>query len=69
MPGQLSIIGFDDSAPLSEGLTTVHQPLRDKGYIAARRLMQAIEGRPLRKAKPLSTELVIRHTTSGPAHR
>ncbi len=69
VPGQLSIVGFDDSAPLSEGLTTVHQPLHDKGYIAANRLMRAMAGQPPKKVKLLPTELIIRDTTSRPARR
>ncbi len=67
VPGQLSIIGFDDSVPAAEGLTTVHQPLRDKGYVAASRLMRAIVGRPPKQAKLLPTELILRGTTSRPA--
>src|SRR5918999_683301 len=39
VPADLSIVGFDDTAPASEGLTSVHQPLRDKGRIAAERLL------------------------------
>ena len=42
VPGDLSIVGFDDIAPAAEGLTTVHQPLREKGRIAAERLLRAI---------------------------
>ncbi len=66
VPAELSIIGFDDSAPPSDGLTTIHQPLRDKGYLAANRLMRAIAGRPPKQAKLLPTELVVRGTTSSP---
>ena len=39
VPADLSIVGFDDTAPASENLTSVHQPLRDKGRIAAERLL------------------------------
>ena len=39
VPGDLSIVGFDDTAPAGEGLTSIHQPLRDKGRIAAERLL------------------------------
>jgi DNA-binding LacI/PurR family transcriptional regulator len=39
VPGDLSIVGFDDTAPASEDLTSVHQPLRDKGRLAAELLL------------------------------
>ena len=42
VPGDLSIVGFDDTAPAGEGLTRIHQPLRDKGRIAAERLLGAL---------------------------
>jgi DNA-binding LacI/PurR family transcriptional regulator len=68
VPGDLSIAGFDDTAPAAEGLTTVHQPLRDKGRIAAQRLLLALSGeRPAGPCELLSTRLVIRASTAPPA--
>ena len=46
LPDDLSIVGFDDTAPATDGLTTVHQPLRDKGRIAAERLLRALTDDP-----------------------
>src|SRR4051794_11857124 len=64
VPGDLSIAGFDDTAPALEGLTTIHQPLRDKGRIAARRLLLALaDERPADACEPLPTRLVIRDST------
>jgi DNA-binding LacI/PurR family transcriptional regulator len=66
VPGQVSVIGFDD-APIADlmGLTTIRQPLSDKGRAAATILLDLIAGRTrLRSVKP--TELVVRSTT-GPA--
>jgi DNA-binding LacI/PurR family transcriptional regulator len=66
VPGQVSVIGFDD-APIADlmGLTTIHQPLCEKGRAAATILLDLIAGRTrLRSVKP--TELVVRSTT-GPA--
>jgi hypothetical protein len=41
------IVGFDDLPDAANtGLTTVHQPLADKGRIAARLLLQAHDGTP-----------------------
>jgi DNA-binding LacI/PurR family transcriptional regulator len=68
VPNQVSVIGFDD-APIADlmGLTTIHQPLSDKGRAAASILLDLIAGRPRRRSvKP--TELVVRSTT-GPAPR
>jgi DNA-binding LacI/PurR family transcriptional regulator len=71
IPGDLSIVGFDDTAPHSEGLTTVHQPLREKGRIAAQRLLRALtDDPPAPGVELLPTRLVIRGSTAAPsAHR
>jgi DNA-binding LacI/PurR family transcriptional regulator len=70
VPGDLSIIGFDDTAPASEGLTTIHQPLRDKGRIAAERLLRAVSLEPPPAGgEVLPTRLVIRGSTAPPSGR
>jgi DNA-binding LacI/PurR family transcriptional regulator len=65
VPEDLSVVGFDDvpfAASLLPPLTTVRQPLLDKGRLAAERLFAgAVEGIDM-----LPTELVVRGTT-GPA--
>jgi len=67
LPGDLSIVGFDDTAPEAEGLTTVHQPLRDKGRIAAQRLLRALtDDPPAPGSELLPTRLVIRASTAAP---
>jgi DNA-binding LacI/PurR family transcriptional regulator len=68
VPGGLSIVGFDDTAPAAEGLTSVHQPLRDKGRVAAERLLRVRSGEPP-AAEPeiLPTRLVVRESTGPPA--
>ena len=64
VPGQLSVVGFDDvpmAASLRPPLTTVRQPLLEKGRLAALRLIEGAElGTDL-----LPTELVVRGST-GP---
>jgi DNA-binding LacI/PurR family transcriptional regulator len=68
VPQQASVIGFDD-APIADllGLTTIRQPLVDKGRTAATILLDVIGGRTRRRSvKP--TELIVR-TTTGPAPR
>jgi DNA-binding LacI/PurR family transcriptional regulator len=65
VPGQLSIVGFDDApAATQRGLTTIRQPLVDKGRAAGRMLLEAIGGgMPADVALP--TELVVRGSTAA----
>jgi LacI family transcriptional regulator len=64
IPGDISIIGFDDIPQASfvyPKLTTVRQPLEQMGQVAVKLLLEHIEGRsraPQRVA--LATQLVIR---------
>ncbi|MEU4422391.1 LacI family DNA-binding transcriptional regulator [Actinoplanes sp. NPDC024001] len=64
VPGELSVVGFDDipeAARTQPPLTTVRQPLRDKGVLAVELLT-----RPGTQAPPrLPTHLIVRGTT-GP---
>jgi DNA-binding LacI/PurR family transcriptional regulator len=67
VPGDLSIVGFDDTAPAAEELTSVHQPLRDKGRIAAERLLSALgQDAPPASGELLPTRLVVRDSTAPP---
>ena len=67
VPGDLSIVGFDDTAPAGDGLTSVHQPLREKGRIAAERLLGALSHDPPPPgAELLPTRLVVRDSTAPP---
>jgi DNA-binding LacI/PurR family transcriptional regulator len=68
VPEAVSVIGFDD-APIADlvGLTTIRQPLRDKGRTAAKILLDLIAGQSRRRSI-MTTELIIRSTT-GPAPR
>ncbi|MDI9893174.1 substrate-binding domain-containing protein [Rhodococcus sp. IEGM 1381] len=62
-PGDISVIGFDD-APIAEmlGLTTIRQPLVDKGKTAAKMLLDRIDGQRKRRVTK-RTQLVVRSTT------
>ena len=66
VPDAVSVIGFDD-APIADlvGLTTIRQPLRDKGRTAAKMLLDLIAGQSRRRSI-MTTELIVRSTT-GPA--
>lgn len=66
VPEQVSVIGFDD-APIADlmDLTTLHQPLAEKGQAAATMLLDLLNKQSRRRSvKP--TRLVVRSTT-GPA--
>jgi DNA-binding LacI/PurR family transcriptional regulator len=68
VPGQLSVVGFDDSPAASlvtPALTTVHQPLRRKGQLAGERLLDLRAGRHPRTRR-LPTDLVVRNSTAPP---
>ncbi len=65
VPGDLSIVGFDDivaAKAARPALTTVRQPLIEKGLIAVRALLSESHDSPA----PLAVRLVVRQST-GPA--
>ncbi len=73
VPGELSVVGFDDSpaaALATPALTTIAQPHEEKGRLAAQWLVEAIkDGAPSRddrRTAILPTELVVRASTSSP---
>ncbi|MBV9230894.1 MAG: substrate-binding domain-containing protein, partial [Chloroflexi bacterium] len=71
VPKDMSVIGFDD-APLAEriapALTTVRQPLRKMGLMAAQMLLRMISGETLEtKRIELTTSLVIRESCAPPS--
>ena len=71
VPGQLSVIGFDDiqSAALL-GLSTVRQPLEDSGAQGAERLCALLRGEPVRpRRQVLEVQVVPRATTGRPGPR
>ena len=66
VPEQLSVVGFDDApAATPRDLTTIHQPLVDKGRAAGRMLLEAIAGGTPADVT-LPTELVVRGSTATP---
>ena len=66
VPGQLSVIGFDDIETASYvGLTTVRQPLFESGRRGAELLLRALSNYPLpAQSEQLPLELVVRRTTA-----
>lgn len=72
IPGDLSIVGYDDSPVtlyLKPALTTVHQPLDAIGAKATKLLMSLINGEPVEdKVYVMDPDLVVRSTTGPPGH-
>lgn len=69
VPDDLSLVGFDDvprAAAWDPPLTTVRQPLVDKGRAAADLLLELIDGRPPRRIE-LPIELVVRASSAPPS--
>jgi DNA-binding LacI/PurR family transcriptional regulator len=66
VPGEISVCGFDDiGAAKTADLTTVHQPIHDKGQHVGRLLIDP-ESRPRQVLLPIS---LVRRGTTGPAPR
>jgi DNA-binding LacI/PurR family transcriptional regulator len=70
VPGDISIVGFDDiqsAAFQNPALTTVRQPLREMGVIAAQTLLKRINA-PAKAAYPkmmtVEPELMVRESTA-----
>jgi DNA-binding LacI/PurR family transcriptional regulator len=68
VPQDVSVVGFDDiqsAAYINPALTTVRQPLQEMGEIAARTLVDRIEGR-LKEVPEIAVEpqLVVRKSTA-----
>lgn len=71
VPDELSIVGYDDipaASWTSPRLTTVHQPIREKGRRAALQLVKAIRSGPehVPVVEVLPTRLVVRGSTGPP---
>lgn len=69
VPGDLSIVGFDDlnmAAFYNPPLTTVHIPRHDIGRRAATDLIALLAGRTVSQDSVLPTRLIIRESTSPP---
>ena len=70
VPDRISVVGFDDIdlAPhVDPALTTVHQPIRQKGFEAVRLLLEEVEQRtsPVQHLR-LDTRLIVRGSTAPP---
>lgn len=69
LPEELSIIGYDDileARLVNPPLTTVYQPMVEKGEQAAELLVKLLEGEPTCERHTLPTHLVIRASVAPP---
>ncbi len=74
VPEDCSVIGFDDVLPAyvsTPGLTTIHQPLKEMGLLAARWALEAIEASERSTENPVQfhkaiPELIVRSSTARP---
>lgn len=67
VPGNVSVVGIDDiqiGAFMSPRLTTIHQPLKQMGAIAASTLLQRIGGEEVPEETVIQPELVVRESTT-----
>lgn len=69
VPGQLSIVGFDDlelAGHLQPGLTTVRVPAEEMWRLAADRVLDALRGVEVPRATEIEVALVVRGSTAPP---
>jgi LacI family transcriptional regulator len=67
VPGEISVIGFDDlrhAAFVNPTLTTVHLPLYEVGVLACERMVERVHGKVDKVAETLPTHLVVRESTA-----
>jgi LacI family transcriptional regulator len=74
VPEDVSVVGFDDiqsAAFQNPGLTTVRQPLRRMGHLAAETVLRAITSPSTRPSRIITVEpeLVVRESTCAPVPR
>ena len=69
VPGDVSVVGFDDvDWAFTVGLTTVRQDAAELGAVAARLMIERLEGETCdRRLVTVPTELVERSSTSSPS--
>ncbi len=69
VPGDLSVVGFDDNELASHippGLTTMHVPSGEMGELAADYLVNRIEGNPAQDKTRVEVRLVVRGSSGPP---
>lgn len=62
VPGDYSVVGYDDMPEIGSSLTTIHQDISSLASTSLELLIEQIEGKPPRKVT-LPVQLIIRNTT------
>jgi len=68
VPGDLAVMGYDDielAYTLNPPLSTIRQPMKELGSLAAQQLIAEIEGGGRPRQYELDAQLVIRESTGG----
>lgn len=71
VPGDLSVAGFDDlfvASYTAPPLTTIRQPMKEKGRRAAKILLALLRGEVAKKSVTFPGELVVRESTVAPGN-
>ncbi len=63
VPGDVSVVGFDDLPEVGEGLTTVRQDIGDIAARAVKLLKEGLRGEPVR-SETVPVKLIVRGTTA-----
>lgn len=66
IPQEIQLVGFDDvgfGKLFIPELTTIHQPIREMGHLAAEIIIKAVNKEPYEKENVFGVELVKRETT------
>lgn len=72
VPADISVVGFDNiaiSALVVPALTTIHQPATETGTIAARILLDRIEGEPVEQGKIILKPTLIERNSVRKVHK
>ena len=73
VPADVSVVGYDDidvAQYVDPPLTTVRQPIRQKGEAAVQLLLAVVHGEPPSDIhKTLATKLIVRASTAPPPQR
>ena len=66
IPQEVQLVGFDDvgfGELFIPELTTIHQPIKEMGHLAAEIILKAVNGEPYEKKNVFDVKLIERETT------
>ena len=68
IPQEVQLVGFDDvgfGELFIPELTTIHQPIKEMGHLAAEIILKAVNGEPYEKKNVFDVKLIERETTKN----